>query len=204
MSANEFELSQALIELFEKNQSREFNEIPVFWERLGGTEFIEGKKVLDFGSGLGSMTIDLIKKGASEVHGIEIDDNYKRFAERNLELKYGDYKEKIRYFSESLDSLEDESYDVIVSKDVFEHVIGLDELYPILIKKLKTGGRLLLGFRPLWYSAFGDHGISQRISGFKIPWLHLLMSDQRIFEYLNCKKDADERVSSFEEPVLIG
>ena len=98
------------------------------------------------------MTIDLIKKGASEVHGIEIDDNYKRFAERNLELKYGDYKEKIRYFSESLDSLEDESYDVIVSKDVFEHVIGLDELYPILIKKLKNWGRLLLG--PLWYSAF--------------------------------------------------
>ena len=94
MSTHEFELSQGLIELFEKNQSREFNEIPVFWERLGCSEFVKGKKVLDFGSGLGSMTIDLVDKGASEVHGIEIDDNYKKFAERNLEFKYGNYKEK--------------------------------------------------------------------------------------------------------------
>ena len=55
-------------------------------------------------------------------------------------------KKKIKYFSESLETLEDDSYDVIVSKDVFEHVIGLKELYPVLIKKLKPGGRLLLGF----------------------------------------------------------
>ena len=62
MSANEFELSQALIELFEKNQSRSSMKFCLFWERLGGTEFIEGKKVLDFGSGFGKYDYRLDKK----------------------------------------------------------------------------------------------------------------------------------------------
>ena len=199
MSTQGYDLPENLVDLFHKNQSREFNEIPVFWNRLGFINLIKNKKVLDFGSGLGSMTIDLMEKGAAEVHGIEIEDNYKQFAERNLELKYSEYKDRIKYFSDALDHLEDDSYDVIVSKDVFEHVIGLDEIYPVLVKKLKPGGHLLLGFGPLWYSAFGDHGISQRITGYKLPWLHLFLSDKKIFSYLNKEKSENNKILSFSD-----
>ena len=83
-----------------------------------------------------------------------------------------------------LEELEDASYDVIVSKDVFEHVDELFDVFPNLIDKLKPGGKILLGFGPLWYSPFGDHGISKRITGVKVPWMHLFISDTRKIDYL--------------------
>ena len=149
-------LSPELIEIFDRNSVREVQEIRGFWGRLPKNFNFNGKKVLDFGSGLGTMAFELAERGAETVHGIEIEHNYQVYSKRALERQNSNVKQKTEFFSCDLSDLENESYDIIISKDVFEHVIGLDQVFPELVQKLKPGGQLILGFGPLWYVIQND------------------------------------------------
>ena len=179
------DLDSRLISIYDKNRLRESEEINGFWDRLPHEVTFNGKNVLDFGSGLGTMAFSLVEKGAKSVDGIEIESNYKKYSELLLSNKGPEIKKKVNFFSGELSELNDNHYDLIISKDVFEHVIGLDSVFNQLVKKLKPGGELVLGFGPLWFSPFGDHGISKKITGIKFPWLHLLIGKKSLIKFLN-------------------
>lgn len=73
-------------------------------------------------------------------------------------------------------------FDLIVLKDVIEHVHEQEKLLFALKSYLKPNGYLFLGFPP-WYMPFGGH---QQICKSKVlsrlPWIHLL--PKKVYKFL--------------------
>ncbi len=67
-------------------------------------------------------------------------------------------------------------FDLIILKDVIEHIPNQENVIPQLKKFLKPNGKIFFGFPP-WYMPFGGH---QQITRSKflrlLPWFHLLPS----------------------------
>ena len=65
-------------------------------------------------------------------------------------------------------------YDLIILKDVIEHIPNQEKVIPRLKEFLTPSGKIFFGFPP-WYMPFGGH---QQICGSKVlrtlPWFHLL------------------------------
>ena len=65
-------------------------------------------------------------------------------------------------------------FDLIILKDVIEHIPNQEKVVPQLQKFLKPNGKIFFGFPP-WYMPFGGH---QQITTSKVlrflPWFHLL------------------------------
>ena len=176
----------------DRHWQRAWAEYPHFWQRIPETTFA-GLKVLEFGCGLGGLSLQLAQKGAAEVLGLEIEASYCAYARQKLNTLYPDFNKLVSYTSEPLESLPNAYFDMIISKDVLEHVIDLETVFPELVKKVKPGGDMFLGFGPLWYSSFGDHGISALLtSGVKVPWLHLWLGEKLLLRLLNKKHQRPE------------
>lgn len=93
---------------------------------------IINRDILDFGSGVGGFLLEA-QKFANSVTGIELDtkvvDHYK---ENNINLV------------SDIDSLQNESYDLITAFHVIEHLKEPIEILDSLLKKLKKGGSLIV------------------------------------------------------------
>lgn len=67
-----------------------------------------------------------------------------------------------------------EKFDIIILKDVIEHIPDQEKFVPRMVEFLKEGGVIFFGFPP-WQMPFGGH---QQILGnktvSKLPWIHLL------------------------------
>jgi 2-polyprenyl-3-methyl-5-hydroxy-6-metoxy-1,4-benzoquinol methylase len=65
-------------------------------------------------------------------------------------------------------------FDLIILKDVIEHIHGQETFIPFLGTLLRPGGQIFFGFPP-WYMPFGGHQqIAKGKWASKIPWYHLL------------------------------
>ena len=70
--------------------------------------------------------------------------------------------------------LEPRGFDVIVLKDVIEHIPHQERMVPRLAEFLAPGGRIFFGFPP-WRMPFGGHQqIARSAAVSRVPWLHLL------------------------------
>lgn len=70
--------------------------------------------------------------------------------------------------------LEPKGFDVIILKDVIEHIPNQEKMVPRLAEFLAPGGKIFFGFPP-WMMPFGGHqqvGKTPWVS--KVPWIHLL------------------------------
>jgi SAM-dependent methyltransferase len=164
-----------------------------FFNRLNGEPDFSGKKVLDIGCGYGSLCVYIACKGAKKVIGVDIDDKRITSAKENLFKSFPDYKDVVTFYNTSIEDLEEYDFDIIVSKNTFEHIIHLDKVMPEIIKRIKINGYLLVGFGPLYNSFNGDHGRTKS----KIPWGHLLRSEKSIVKSIN-KKRKDKISSIFD------
>jgi len=159
------------------------NENRKFWARFGGIPDLDGKVVLDVGSGWGKLCVELALSGAQRVVGLEIKPELVEFSNANLRQSYPRLADRVGF--EHCDLREyDESpqFDYIVSKDSFEHIIDLDSMLLAMKKRLKPGGRIYAGFGPLYTSPYGDHDRREvAFAAFgpmgkviaRVPWLHL-------------------------------
>ncbi len=169
-------------------------ENPRFWSRLGGKPQLKGATVLDVGCGHGSMCIDIALSGAKKVVGLDINSRLIKFADENLRVNYPELKSIIEFKDIDLrDYRDDITFDYIVSKDTFEHIIGLEEMLSEMNKRLKQGGKIYIGFGPLYNSPFGDH----RRTKTKIPWGHLIIPESIIIKMLN--KHREDKISSIHD-----
>jgi len=186
MSDENFEI------LFVNEFSKGFYENPKFWKRLGGMPSFSDSTVLDIGCGLGSLCIEIAKSGAKKVVGIDIDSKWIEFAKQNLILNYPEFLDKIDFVCSYLEDYpKDKEFDFIFSKNAFEHIIDLKGTFEDMLKRLKIGGSIYIGFGPLWYSPFGDHKRTEMM----IPWGHLLMKESSIIKKLNKKRNT--KINSF-------
>ena len=142
-----------------------------FWSRFGSKPDFNGQTVLDIGCGQGSLCLDMAKGGAKKVVGIDIDEPVIEFARRNLQLQYSEWQSVVSFECCAIDTLPDNTFDVIVCKDTFEHVFDLRGLLGNIRRCLKPGGCLYAGFGPLYYSPTGYH----RMPHFGLPWGHLFV-----------------------------
>jgi SAM-dependent methyltransferase len=73
-------------------------------------------------------------------------------------------------------------FDLMTSKDTFEHVMDLPKVLCDMRERLKSGGRLYAAIGPLWNSPFGDHDTIKRLIGVNLPWAHLWIPDQVVLQ----------------------
>jgi SAM-dependent methyltransferase len=142
-----------------------------FWQRIGREINFKNTSVIDLGCGHGTLCVDLAKRGALNVVGLDLDDERIAFAKDFVPKKYPELTDKISFVCQDIctylsDDL-DESFDFIVSKDTFEHIFDLEGVVGHAWRLLKPGGQLVIGTSPLYFSPFGDHG---RYFGRRLPW----------------------------------
>jgi len=103
---------------------------------------LQGKKVLELGSGSGNMVKYLTEQGI-KINGSDVDENFINFAKDKYQLELSQLDaQKI--------NLPDNSFDTIISFDVFEHLADSDA-HLIEVKRILTkGGYYLLQTPNKW------------------------------------------------------
>ena len=151
-----------------------------WWRRIGMPVELQGRRVLDIGCGHGALTLDAARRGAASVTGIDPDSDRIRFARQHLRERHPDFAATVRFLDVPLDALPPaEAYDLVLSKDTFEHVEDLGRLIDDAGRRLRAGGLLVCGFSPLYYSPNGDH---DRM-GLPLPWLHAVLPQERVYRW---------------------
>ncbi|MER3402147.1 MAG: class I SAM-dependent methyltransferase [Armatimonadota bacterium] len=182
-------------------------ENPRFWNRLGGMPDLRGKKVLDLGCGHGSLCVDMAKAGATRVVGVDLDPRRIEFAQRNLERNFPDLLGRVEFHLIDIAQLPEDGFDLMTSKDTFEHVMDLPAVLSAMHARLKPGGRLYAAIGPLWNSPFGDHDTVKKIIGINLPWAHRVLTarwvlhkvSQKIGRHLQSYRDLGLNMLSFRE-----
>ncbi len=142
-----------------------------FWARFGSAPHVMGQRVLDIGCGHGAMSVALAQQGATVV-GVDINEELVDWARRNVARHHPDLATRLRF--EACDPTElppDDRFDLAVCKDTMEHVEDVPGLFREVRVRLAPGGEFWVGFSPLFYSPFGDHG---RV-GLRLPWAHAVL-----------------------------
>lgn len=148
------------------------------------------KVVLDLGSGLGGKTCLYAQEGARVAIGLDIRLASIRQAQQ---LVRDGSVECERYPAYLLGDgaripLEDETIDLVVSVNVFEHLAEPSAALGECARVLRCGGKVLVRFSP-WYSPWGPH-LNRWIN---LPWPHLLFSEATLIEAANAIEDREHR-----------
>jgi SAM-dependent methyltransferase len=134
-----------------------------------------GMRVLEIGCGEGGVLKAFIAKGCEAV-GVELDapriDDARKFME--AELAAG----AIRFVVKDIYQVDVEKdfnglFDIIVLKDVIEHIHDQPKLIAWMKNFLKPGGIIFFGFPP-WQMPFGGHQQMCRSTLSRMPYIHLL------------------------------
>ena len=148
-------------------------------EEIGG---LAGKRVLDFGCGWGGETAWLAERAAEAV-GADIDHNAladaQAFAARR-ELRNLSF---VHIKNDRL-PLADDSFDAVLSTNVFEHVMRPAATLREIHRVLRPGGSFLSTFGPLFYSPLGYHVPFAT----QVPFAHLLFGHRAVIEVRNTKR----------------
>ncbi len=167
-----------------------------FFSRFGLALDLEGKTALDIGCGTGSLCIEAARRGASRVVGIDmqlIDVARDRLRDGHAGIA------QVVEFLETRGSLEEvgvETFDVVFSKDSFEHYADPESFIEVISRFLAPGGLLVIGFGPPWKAPTGGHiGYMTRV-----PWAHLVFPESVIMRERR-RFRPDENAQQFAEIV---
>lgn len=130
---------------------------------------LDGKTVLDFGCGMGGMSLWYAKNFRCVVYGVDIDRHHITVA-TELRSRHGvdNAHFEVRNI---LEKPFDKKFDFIVLNDVAEHIPlpVLKEIFVKLSKSLAFGGGVFVSYPP-WKSPYASH--VSHITG--IPWCQFL------------------------------
>ena len=142
-------------------------------EKLLGTRIWEETKdkvVIDFGCGDGDDSVEMAKRGARKVIGIDIRERALEKA-RKTALAHG-VADRCTFTTQT-----DEKADVILSMDAFEHFDDPAAILRIMRKLVKDDGSVIAVFGPTWYHPFGGHLFSP------LPWAHLIFTEKSLIRW---------------------
>jgi len=132
----------------------EFEDGPAFFIPFDGILSVKdfaGKDVLDLGCGHGGRTLYYLTHGnPKSITGIEISFERVNVAQTSVRRISADYRLRfVAGFGEHLPFL-DQSFDLIISYDVFEHVQALPLVLRECYRVLRPGGRVYAMFPPYY------------------------------------------------------
>jgi 2-polyprenyl-3-methyl-5-hydroxy-6-metoxy-1,4-benzoquinol methylase len=135
------------------------------------------RTVLDVGCGGAVLCVEAARQGAQHVTGVDLGIDVAR---AYVEQQDGEVAAKVSLVRTAgdLSELGDQRFDMIVSKDSFEHYDEPENFITTMTDRLNPGGELVIGFGPLWKSPFGGH-INYMTW---VPWAHLLFAERVIMD----------------------
>lgn len=134
---------------------------------------IAGKCVLDYGCGPGWQSVCLARLDTSRVVGLDIMPEWLEHA-RDIAARFGvAHKTEIR---SGWDNDLAGQFDIVISKDSFEHYRHPEEALAEMKTALRPGGKLFIVFSWPWYSPLGSHMQVFTL----LPWVNLLFSEQTV------------------------
>lgn len=145
------------------------------WTRVVGRyRPVAGARFLSSGCGFGGSLLAYHDAGAATVTGVEVDDEYARFARLRVS-EVGD-AEVVLYDGDRL-PFDDDAFDIVESMDVLEHAADPHRYLAELARVLAPGGLVLLATpNRLW-------PIEQHLGILGPPWLPVAAAD-RLFPAL--------------------
>lgn len=156
-------------------------ENPRFWSRFGGRPDFTNKVVGDVGCGHGSLCVDMALLGATKVIGFDLDSERITCAQEITKTYYPQLSQTLEFRLQDLADASERDFDIFVSKDTFEHLIELPKVLGAMRDRLKPGGKIYIGFGPLWNSPYGDH----RRTRVGFPWGHVLLNESFLIKHVN-------------------
>ena len=190
-------------------QERHTNRKKYFEEQGTTTEkhvipFIEEKikidkeaSILEIGCGEGGNLIPFYKIGCRKIVGIDMSKS-KIANGMNFFKEIKGKTKKIKFICDDIYNInptEIGQFDIIITRDVLEHIHGQEKFMRFVKKFMKPNGKFFLGFPP-WHNPFGGH---QQICNSKIlsrtPYFHILPKTiyrtiLKIFQEPNVKIEA--------------
>ena len=149
-----------------------------FFDRFGGRLDLAGKSVLDVGCGTGAVCIGAARQGARRVVGVDL--QLIEVAREHLAAAGPGVEDRVELIETdgSLRELGEETFEVILSKDSFEHYPDPEGFVHVITRFLAPGGTLAIGFGPPWNAPTGGH-IDYMT---RLPWAHLLFPEKVIMQ----------------------
>jgi 2-polyprenyl-3-methyl-5-hydroxy-6-metoxy-1,4-benzoquinol methylase len=128
-----------------------------------GWEF-SGVKILDVGSGHGSLALEMARRGAFVI-GIEPCHSWRKIASKRGEDE--EFSEQVNFTNGDAHSLQfnRDSFDYVTCIQVLEHVSNPNMVITEMARVLKNGGRMLLTCEN-YLSSYEGH--------YQVPWLPML------------------------------
>lgn len=153
---------------------------------LMGDEFftrIAGKVIIDFGCGEGADVVEMARRGAKRVIGLDIREDVLQAArQRALSASV----QNTCFFVSSTKEIAD----IVVSVDTFEHFADPAGILRIMSALLQPAGEVLVSFGPTWHHPLGGHLFSV------FPWSHLIFSEEALIRWRSTfKTDGATRFS---------
>lgn len=133
-------------------------------------EVIKDKVVIDFGCGDGEDAVEVARRGAKRVIGLDI--RPRALENARVTAASAGVADRCTFTTQT-----DEKADVILSIDAFEHFDDPAEILRIMRKLVKDEGRVIAAFGPTWYHPLGGHLFSP------FPWAHLLFTEKSLIRW---------------------
>ena len=145
-----------------------------------------GKDVIDFGCGAGGDAIEMAKRGARHVVGVDIRDGVLSFARKAAEDSgVTDCCVFVREANANADT--------IISIDAFEHFEDPGGILELMGNLMHPNGAVWISFGPPWYHPRGGHLFSV------FPWAHLVFTESSLLRWRSdFKSDGATRFSEVE------
>lgn len=150
-----------------------FSPAPSKLEAYWGPEIwheIAGRTVIDCGCGWGGDVLELARRGARRVIGLDIFPTALAAATRAAQrTPFGD---RCTFQFETT-----EKADAIVCIDCFEHFAAPAAILRTMAQLLNPGGAVFVSFGPPWLHPYGGHSFSV------FPWAHLLFTERALLRW---------------------
>lgn len=144
------------------------------------------RDVIDFGCGGGADSVEIARKGARRVIGLDIRENALEEARGRAARQH---VESICTFSTTTN----EKADLILSVDAFEHFDDPLAILKIMRGLVRDDGKVIAVFGPTWYHPLGGHLFSI------FPWAHLIITEKALIRWRSdFKTDGATRFSEVE------
>ena len=130
----------------------------------------EGMRILEIGCGEGGNLKPFLDRGY-ECTGIDL--NTTQIANARVFMAGHPHLDKLTLIAEDIYNIEPQPYDLIILRDVIEHIHNQERFMGFLKRFLAPDGVVFFGF-PAWQMPFGGHQQICVSKVSKIPYIHLL------------------------------
>lgn len=128
------------------------------------------KVVIDFGCGDGEDAVEIAKRTAKKVIGVDIRE--RALANARARAVAQGVADRCLFATTT-----EEKADLILSLDAFEHFDDPAQILRIMRRLLKDDGCIVAAFGPTWYHPLGGHLFSV------FPWAHLIFTEKSLIRW---------------------